>query len=80
MMEEKQTIIGAGMGAVMKFYFPEEDKIKRVPNFKSLNEYINTGIIKGFKSKENNLFNAVVAFDEAYKTVFEFPPKNKKRK
>ncbi|HZK33250.1 MAG TPA: coproporphyrinogen dehydrogenase HemZ [Tissierellaceae bacterium] len=39
MMEEKETIIGAGMGAVSKIYFLKEDKIKRVPNFKSLNEY-----------------------------------------
>lgn len=40
MMEEKETIIGAGMGAVSKIYFSKEDKIKRVPNYKSLNEYI----------------------------------------
>lgn len=40
MMEEKETIIGAGMGAVSKIYFPEENKIKRVPNFKDLKEYI----------------------------------------
>ena len=39
-----------------------------------------TGIIKGFKSKENKFFDAAIAFDEAYKTVFEFPPRNKKRK
>lgn len=41
MMEEKETIIGIGMGAVSKIYIPEGDKIKRVPNFKSLKEYIN---------------------------------------
>ena len=41
MMEEKETIIGIGMGAVSKIYIPEGDKIKRVPNFKSLEEYIN---------------------------------------
>lgn len=40
MMEEKQTIIGVGMGAVSKIYDKKRDKIKRVPNFKSLNEYL----------------------------------------
>ncbi len=42
-----------------------------------------TGVIKGFKSKENKPFDAAIAFDAEYKTVFEFPPKkgfNKKRK
>ncbi len=45
-----------------------------------------TGTIKGFKSKENKLFDAAVVFDAEYKTVFSFPPKtgktgfNKKRK
>jgi DNA topoisomerase-3 len=42
-----------------------------------------TGIIKGFKSKENKPFDAAIAFDAAYKTVFSFPPKtgnSKKRR
>ena len=42
-----------------------------------------TGVIKGFKSKENKPFDAAVAFDSDYKTVFSFPPKSgnmKKRK
>lgn len=42
-----------------------------------------TGVIKGFKSKENKPFDAVVVFDSDYKTVFSFPPKSgniKKRK
>jgi DNA topoisomerase-3 len=42
-----------------------------------------TGVIKGFKSKENKLFDAVVTFDSEYKAVFSFPPKSgnmKKRK
>ena len=41
MMEEKETIIGVGMGAVSKIFTPEIDRIERVPNVKSLNEYIN---------------------------------------
>lgn len=41
MMEEKESIIGFGMGAVSKIYYPEENKIKRIPNFKGINDYIN---------------------------------------
>lgn len=41
MMEEKQTILGLGMGSVSKIYDKKQDKITRVPNFKNLNEYIN---------------------------------------
>ena len=40
-MEEAQTIVGIGMGAVSKFYFPDEDRIERIANFKSIEEYIN---------------------------------------
>lgn len=39
-MEEKETIMAAGMGAVSKIFFPEENKIKRVPNFKDIKEYL----------------------------------------
>ncbi|MTI67638.1 MAG: coproporphyrinogen dehydrogenase HemZ [Firmicutes bacterium] len=39
-MEEKQTIIAAGAGAVSKIYFPDSNRIQRVPNVKGLNEYI----------------------------------------
>lgn len=31
-MEEKQTIIGLGAGAIGKVYFPEEDRLERIPN------------------------------------------------
>lgn len=41
MMEEKETVIGIGMGAISKIYDPKKDKIERLPNFKSLDEYIN---------------------------------------
>ncbi len=40
MMEEKETIMAAGMGSVSKIFFPEENRIERVPNFKDLKEYI----------------------------------------
>lgn len=38
-----------------------------------------TGVIKGFKSKENKPFDAAVTFDAEYKTVFQFD-NSKKRK
>lgn len=41
MMEEKETIIGAGLGAVSKIYYPRDNTIKRLPNFKDLIEYSN---------------------------------------
>lgn len=40
MMEEKETILAAGMGGISKIYYPKEDRIERVPNVKSLTEYI----------------------------------------
>ncbi|MCF6461361.1 coproporphyrinogen dehydrogenase HemZ [Clostridium sp. Cult3] len=40
MMEEKETVIAAGMGGVSKIFYPKEDRIERVPNVKSLKEYL----------------------------------------
>lgn len=40
MMEEKETIIGFGLAAVTKLYYPLEDRIERIPNFKSLHDYM----------------------------------------
>ena len=40
-MEEKETIMAAGMGAVSKIFFPRENRIERVPNFKDMREYLN---------------------------------------
>ena len=39
-MEEKQTILAAGAGAMSKFVFYDEDRIERVENVKSLTDYI----------------------------------------
>ena len=39
-MEEKQTIIALGVGAVSKFTFPNENRLERVPNVKNLEDYI----------------------------------------
>lgn len=53
-MEEKETIIGAGMGAVSKVFFPNENRIERIPNFRDIKEYINR-IDEQIKNKENIL-------------------------
>lgn len=39
-MEEKETIIAVGAGGVSKIFFPKGNKFKRVPNVKSLGEYL----------------------------------------
>ena len=39
-MEEKQTIVALGAGAVSKFTFPRENRLERVPNVKDLEHYI----------------------------------------
>lgn len=39
-----------------------------------------TGIIKGFKSKENKPFDAAVTFDAEYKTTFQFDNSKKRKK
>ena len=40
MMEEKETIIGVGMGSVSKIFLADKNKIKRFPNFKGLEDYM----------------------------------------
>ena len=39
-MEEKQDIISCGAGAASKYYYPEENRIERTENVKSLEHYI----------------------------------------
>jgi len=38
-MEEKQTIVGMGAGAIGKRYFPAEDRLERVPNVSNYEIY-----------------------------------------
>lgn len=40
MMEEEQTILALGAGGVTKVVYPEEDRLERVFNVKSVEEYI----------------------------------------
>jgi len=39
-MEEKQSIIALGAGAISKIVFPKENRLERVPNVKNVEEYI----------------------------------------
>ncbi len=39
-MEERQTILAFGAGGVSKVYFPQENRLERVPNVKGVEEYI----------------------------------------
>lgn len=50
-MEDKESIIGCGMAAMSKVYFKDEDRIERVSNFRSLEEYM-TRFNEVIKKKE----------------------------
>ena len=39
-MEEKESIIGLGMGSTTKLYSPEDESLKRIFNFKDLKSYL----------------------------------------
>ncbi len=40
MMEEKQTVLGIGAGAVSKLVYPLENRVKRIPGIKDLKVYL----------------------------------------
>lgn len=40
-MEERESIMAAGVGSTSKVYFPEENRLERIFNFRDLYEYIN---------------------------------------
>lgn len=56
MMEEKETILGMGMGSVSKIFSPHRNKIERVPNFKGLKDYM-TRIDELVENKKKALKN-----------------------
>lgn len=60
-MEEKETIMAAGMGAVSKIFFPSGNRIERVPNFKGMKEYLERGD-ELIKRKEKGLKNMWISF------------------
>jgi len=40
-MEEKETIMAVGAGAISKIFYPRENRLERVPNVKNLMDYLN---------------------------------------
>ncbi len=54
-MEEHQTIIALGAGAITKAYYPSEDRLERVPNVTNYEHYISR-IDEMLDRKEQNLF------------------------
>ncbi len=57
-MEEQQTIIALGAGGISKVYFPEENRLERVPNVSNYEIYIER-LDEMLKRKEDNLFKEV---------------------
>ena len=57
-MDEHQTIIALGAGGISKMYYPEENRLERVPNVTNYQEYI-TRIDEMLMRKENNIFKEV---------------------
>ncbi|MBQ8563693.1 MAG: coproporphyrinogen dehydrogenase HemZ, partial [Firmicutes bacterium] len=57
-MEEQQTIIALGAGGISKVYFPEENRLERVPNVSNYEIYIER-LEEMLDRKENNLFKEV---------------------
>ena len=39
-MEEKETIIGAGVGSTTKIFHPNSNRLSRVFNFRSMTDYL----------------------------------------
>lgn len=56
-MEEKETIIAIGAGAISKMFYPNEDRIERVPNVKDLIEYI--GRVPEMVNRKKKYLNSI---------------------
>lgn len=54
-MEEHENIIALGSGGISKAYYPDEDRLERIPNVANYEEYISR-IDEMLDRKENNLF------------------------
>jgi len=57
-MEEKQHILALGAGGISKIFFPEENRLERVPNVSNYEIYIDR-IDEMIERKENNFFKEV---------------------
>ena len=57
-MEEHQTILALGAGGISKMYYPEENRLERVPNVSNYEIYISR-IDEMLDRKEKNIFMEV---------------------
>lgn len=57
-MDEHQINIALGAGGISKMYYPEENRLERVPNVTNYQEYIKR-IDEMLERKENNIFKEV---------------------
>lgn len=57
-MEEKQTILALGAGGISKMYYPEENRLERVPNVSNYEIYISR-LEEMLDRKEKNIFKEV---------------------
>lgn len=57
-MDEHQINMALGAGGISKMYYPEENRLERVPNVTNYQEYINR-IEEMLDRKENNIFREV---------------------
>ena len=57
-MDEHQINIALGAGGISKMYYPEENRLERVPNVTNYQEYIKR-IDEMLDRKENNIFKEV---------------------
>ena len=57
-MEEHQTILALGAGGISKMYYPEENRLERVPNVSNFEIYISR-LYEMLERKEKNIFMEV---------------------
>ena len=61
-MDEHQSILAAGAGAMSKAYFPEEDRLERAPDLTNYSLYIDR--LDEMKERKRVLFEAIGPFDQ----------------
>ena len=61
-MDEHQSILAAGAGAMSKAYFPEEDRLERAPDLTNYELYIER--LEEMKERKRALFEKIGPFGE----------------
>ena len=57
-MEERQTVLALGAGGISKMYYPDENRLERVPNVSNYEIYISR-LDEMLERKEKNIFMEV---------------------